>query len=569
MPKIFFCLSLVILLASSCQEIVPKRYFDEQKMQVGDSLQWAEKHYDDSNWPEEDTLWTGPEPYWLRIGCDLTEEEGAKKNLGIRIAGIGSYYAYFDGTLIGQNGVPALDGQEEDPGTYISYFPLPDSLTTQGDHVLALRMTQNTFPSQHIYFHIDDYLKIIRGPLQLSQYMFLFAGAFLLATIYFLFVFMSRPREYSPLIISFVCFIVCTLLVFEYLKFFYFYPYPFQYDRLVIIGWCHVLMAFFVPYFFMLQFAFPYKKVGLIILLSVIFVIYYSYPYFFDYRAILHNKTMWYASAAVIAYAVSEKKNQARIAFGAVAFGFSFTYLMPFKGSFLISSFDSRQFIAFTLVILVMLYILTRKRQEERRAYEAQLVLSERLKNELLKKNIKPHFIMNTLTSLMDWVEESPKEGVKFISALADEFKTLNQIADHKLVPIEQEIRLCKNHLKVMSYRKEITYKWEEKGIDFNEIIPPAVIHTAVENGVTHSLPDADGTITFRLIFEKEASRKTYRLLTLARNREASGFSTGTGTGLRYIKARLEESYPGQWAFTSEQTEQGWETKIIIKGSRK
>jgi len=212
-----------------------------------------------------------------------------------------------------------------------------------------------------------------------------------------------------------------------------------------------------------------------------------------------------------------------------------------------------------------MLYVYAIKRSEERLAYEASLIHSERLKNELLKKNIKPHFIMNTLTSLMDWVEESPKEGIKFISALANEFEVLNDIADYKLVPIEQEIRLCKSHLDVMGYRKEISYQWQEEGIDYNEIIPPAIIHTAVENGVTHSLPDDKDSITFILSFEKNKAFKQYTLTTIAKNRtQTHSKIKGDGTGLKYIKSRLQESYPDQWEIKSNSKENGWETIIKI-----
>lgn len=39
-----------------------------------------------------------------------------------------------------------------------------------------------------------------------------------------------------------------------------------------------------------------------------------------------------------------------------------------------------------------------------------------------------------------------------------------------------------------------------------------------------------------------------------------------TGFGMRYVKSRLEESYPGKWSISSEETDGGWETKIIIRG---
>jgi hypothetical protein len=39
------------------------------------------------------------------------------------------------------------------------------------------------------------------------------------------------------------------------------------------------------------------------------------------------------------------------------------------------------------------------------------------------------------------------------------------------------------------------------------------------------------------------------------------------GTGLKYVKARLEESFPERWAFSQRATDGGWETRIQIKGA--
>lgn len=219
------------------------------------------------------------------------------------------------------------------------------------------------------------------------------------------------------------------------------------------------------------------------------------------------------------------------------------------------------------IILFTMLFVMTYKRRQQQQAYEESLILSERLKNDLLKKNIKPHFIMNTLTSMIDWVEESPKDGVKFIHALANEFEVLSEIADFKQIPINQEIKLCKSHLIVMGYRKEIEYLWTDISIDANEIIPPAILHTIIENGVTHSLPDNEGEIRFELRYIKEDPWKIYTLETFAQNRNVNTDNTNLkeGTGTKYIKARLQESYPNNWSYESKRTNNGWISIIKFK----
>ncbi|MGK0363330.1 MAG: hypothetical protein ACI85O_000375 [Saprospiraceae bacterium] len=563
-------LFLLLILFSSCSERSEPLVFYKQKVELGDNSEWSKLGFDDTQW-EEDIEVTGKGVFWLRINFELTDVEGLQVDQGMMVGGTGSYQIWLDDVYLGQNGELQTETEDEVHGVYQAFFDIPDSLLTEGAHVVAFRMTkQSDNVGQHLYLLIDDYFELVRAPLQFSKYMFLFAGVFLITAIYFMFVFFSRPKEISALIFSIICLIFCGLLAMEYLKLFYQYLYPFQRTRLVIIGWLHISLAISIPLLFMLQFNFPYKKILMGLLISLTAVIGLKYHSNFDWVAFTYNQIMWLSSFFITGFAVYQRRNGASIVFAGVTIGLFFVHILPYfyrNNSFLISNFDVSQFIAFVIIVLSMLYIMTVNQREERLAYEASLVLSERLKNELLKKNIKPHFIMNTLTSLIDWVEESPKEGVKFIIALAGEFETLNEIADYKLVPIGQEIKLCENHLKVMGYRKEISYKWEDKNIDENEIIPPAIIHTAVENGVTHSLPNDAGVITFRLTYEKNAESKKYILQTIARNREENSIENTNkreGTGLKYIKARLEESYPGQWAVSSQATQEGWETIFEI-----
>nr|WP_255552020.1 sensor histidine kinase [Roseivirga sp. E12] len=210
-----------------------------------------------------------------------------------------------------------------------------------------------------------------------------------------------------------------------------------------------------------------------------------------------------------------------------------------------------------------MLYLLTLNIKAQRLAYENSLVQSTRLRLELLKKNIQPHFLMNTLTSLLDWVEESPKKGVLFIEALAKEFDLFNQIEDQTLIPIAQEIALCKTHLEIMEYRKEINYTWEEEGIELEQKVPPAILHTLLENGITHSLPLEENNIKFKLIFESADDHKSYTFLTFA-NVASQTTIKEEGTGLKYIKARLTESYGAKWELDAERVNHGWKNVIKI-----
>jgi LytS/YehU family sensor histidine kinase len=169
---------------------------------------------------------------------------------------------------------------------------------------------------------------------------------------------------------------------------------------------------------------------------------------------------------------------------------------------------------------------------------------------------------MNTLTALTELVEQSPNDGVKMITALSGEFELLSEMAEKSLIPIENEIALCNFHLKIMQYRKGITYLFNVTGIHAEEFIPPAIIHTLLENGITHSRPLKDGTIRFDLTYSTDKAGKFYTFKVTANKFESR--MQGTGTGHKYIQARLNESYGKNWLFHTHEIAEGWITKIII-----
>ncbi len=571
----FFFYGFMAILCFSCEytgiytETEPYLESKAQLIKLGDSMAWAEKDYEDGHWLMEmkDEDITGKGIFWTRVKVFIPEGLPLRNQCAF-VGATGSYQAFWDGVHLGDNGVLASETKKEIPGTYLTYFLVPDSLLASGWHVLALRTTKTyKKPSQHSYFVLGDYFSLLRGPLQLSKFMFMFAGAFLLTAIYFFFVFFNAPKEYASLIFAFTCLVFCGLLLMEFVKLFYLYPYPFQRTRMEVIGIFHLLISILIPLYFMIQFSFPWKKIAFGILLLLTAFLQLNYHFYFDWLAARHNMVMWVFSLGIVLYAVWARKKGAPTALVAIVLC-CLTLLYTFRwSSVYVKVYDIILFACFFVVVLAMLYVLTIRRRLERLAFEESLVVSERLKNELLKKNIKPHFIMNTLTSLIDWVEESPTEGVKFIHSLAAEFEVLNEMADYKQVPISQEIKLCQNHLQVMSYRKEIKYIWEDEGIEETETIPPAIIHTIIENGLTHSLPGPTGSITFRLTFRKKKDHKEYLVATIGKNRKAEKKSKREGTGLKYIKARLQESYPNNWELHSGETPAGWETLIKIKYS--
>ncbi len=545
-----------MFLATSCAQDPAIFQEYETVFKIGDQPEWAARNLNDANWKRR--IWEVPDGqiFWSRTRIDILTAPEEFRPYGLQIDAYGEYEIFWDGVLIGKNGNPGQEAELPPEGELWVTFSIPTHLTTEGEHMLALRLSNYYFPDHvgRYELEIADYEDLLTDLLIETSYMHVFAGAFLIASIYFLFLFLSDKKEYPMLVFSASCFLFFMLTLTRFVRTAVPIHYSLHVVRLEVISSLTFGISFLIPLYFSMQFPFPKHKLLLGIYAGVLMYFFVINHHFFDFTVYNMAVSLWMFSFGIVLYGVYKKAKGALL----VSFILFLCIVLRYSVSFSISLFAG-----FSLILLSMLYLLSLRIKEQRLAYENSLVQSTRLRLELLKKNIQPHFLMNTLTSLMDWVEEAPKKGVLFIEALAKEFDLFNQIENQTLIPVSQEIALCRTHLEIMEYRKEINYSWEEEGIDPEQKIPPAIIHTLLENGITHSLPLEDNSVKFKLIFESNNDYICYTFLTFA-----SGVRHGTtkeeGTGLKYIKARLTESYHSKWEFTSEPAEHGWKNVFKI-----
>lgn len=189
-----------------------------------------------------------------------------------------------------------------------------------------------------------------------------------------------------------------------------------------------------------------------------------------------------------------------------------------------------------------------------------------RLELELLKKNIQPHFLINTLTALTEAIETTPQLAVRMIDSLAEEFRLLVAISARPTVPLELEVDLCRAHLNVMSLRHNLPCTLSVASSPEEIVIPPGVLHTVIENGFTHQIIQPDDA-EFQLTVECAPGETRLVLVNPGSPRpRPKGNTTGGGTGLRYIRARLEEAFPGRWRLTGRVLASGhYETAFVIE----
>ena len=213
-----------------------------------------------------------------------------------------------------------------------------------------------------------------------------------------------------------------------------------------------------------------------------------------------------------------------------------------------LSILHSMRISSYSLAFLVLGLILLLGDQLVQATNRSEKLLSHttRLNLEMLKKNIHPHFLANSLNSAVELVHEDPNRAEKLLLALVEEMRSTIELSEKTLCPLETEIQLCRNHVEVMSLRMEKDITLEVLGTLDTEI-PPLILLTIVENGITHGFrtrKEGSFTINVRKFKDEvfiavendgeppkpESSRDSH-----------SSQRPAVGTGTRYIHSRLQE----------------------------
>lgn len=504
----------------------------------------------DSN-TDEDLISAGN--WILRTTIEIKDSLNDRILLGMfPINLVSAYELYWDGVRLAENGKIGKNNTEEKAGAFNFSLPLLPHLVKKGKHTVTLRISNHNNYSSWKWFYgdiiIGKYDSLTVKISRLHYQAFFIMGILFIPFLFNLFLFIARKRKIEHLLFSLICLIVILdsltslipALIDTRTTYIYWQSYIYQ----VIT----VLFTILFPVFFIYLFSLPKSLIGVVILINlVIYLFFTNLANVFDIMPL----TVLIISSVITTWAIYKRREESIIIFaGIIAAWAAYIFNLAFAG------------LASTMVICTSFSIARQFARKENAEREAQLK-SARLENELLKKNINPHFVLNTLTSVIVWLRKDTSSAIKLIESLAEEFRMINQMSALKEIPIHQELDLCRAHLRIMSFRKGADYKLDTIDIDEHDTIPPMIFHTLIENGLTHGY-DTKLTGLFKLRRIRDSNIVKY---TLSNDGEFNTKDSkgSTGFGARYIQGRLEESYPSRWKFRSNKTEEGWESIIEIK----
>jgi PAS domain S-box-containing protein len=198
---------------------------------------------------------------------------------------------------------------------------------------------------------------------------------------------------------------------------------------------------------------------------------------------------------------------------------------------------------------------------------------SERIKKllnetqiKMLQAQIKPHFLFNAITAIINYTRTNPKTAAELLVNLAEIFrKSINPGTDN--VPLSVELEHCENYIGIEKARFEdrIEVKYEIDPDVLECKVPPLILQPLVENALKHGIltREKGGRIIISAAKEGGMLKITVndngvgmmqdRLNTLfADTVLGSGIIKGSGIALKNVNSRLTAIYGAESALVIE-----------------
>lgn len=168
-----------------------------------------------------------------------------------------------------------------------------------------------------------------------------------------------------------------------------------------------------------------------------------------------------------------------------------------------------------------------------------------------LQSRIRPHFLFNSLNTVLSLIRPDPRRAESVLENLADLFRAL--MADPRtLVPLERELALTRAYLEVESLRLEDRLKvgWHCDQAPMDASVPQLILQPLVENAIVHGIEPSSSAGEIQInIFPKGE-----RLVMVVRNScladSAPSNRPGNHMALANIRERLDLQFDAESRMT-------------------
>lgn len=223
--------------------------------------------------------------------------------------------------------------------------------------------------------------------------------------------------------------------------------------------------------------------------------------------------------------------------------------------------------IAVAIKLVRRSFLIQKKNTElDNRRFQMELKLKE-AELKLLKAQVHPHFLFNTLNNLYGLTMEKSDDAPKLVLQLSEILDYILYRCDEKLVSLGEELTNLKNYIEIEKIRYSGKLKLnigfpEETGtLKIAPLILLPFIENAFKHGVSHSPGIAFVNINIKILetnlfFKIENSKNP-----VLKKEE----SHSNGVGLKNVRKRLDLIYPGKYMLKIDKTEKTFSVNLSLQ----
>ena len=106
-----------------------------------------------------------------------------------------------------------------------------------------------------------------------------------------------------------------------------------------------------------------------------------------------------------------------------------------------------------------------------------------------LQARIRPHFLFNSLNTVIGLMRSDPRQAERTLENLADLFRVFMKDS-RELVPLDDEVLLCKEYLTIEKLRltDRLEVHWDLGAMPGDALLPSLLLQPLVENAVHHGI---------------------------------------------------------------------------------
>jgi LytS/YehU family sensor histidine kinase len=215
-----------------------------------------------------------------------------------------------------------------------------------------------------------------------------------------------------------------------------------------------------------------------------------------------------------------------------------------------------------TLLFLFTKFFIDYKRERER----SLLLKNEKSELELktLKAQLNPHFLFNTLNNIYSLSVTESEKVPEAIGKLAEILDTVLYKCDTDFVSVTSEIELLKNYVELEKLRYDDRLEVHfNKYIESNNLVPPLVLLSLVENAFKHGAGEDSGSPKIWIDIEANKNETRFRIRNTVFKLQNS--EERMNIGFPNIRKQLELLYGNDYTIETTVSDNLFEVNLMLK----